>query len=142
MSAAKEDLPCFIDTNIWLYAFIQDQDQGKTSVAQTTIQSHSEVIISPQVTNEVCINLIKKAHFDEVTIRHLIESFYSKYRVAEINREVLIKASELRERHRFSFWDSLIVSCALSEGAAVVYSEDMATNLVVEKRLRIINPFT
>src|SRR5215210_1027104 len=106
---------CFIDTNVWLYAFIQTQDQGKTAIAKTTIQS-SEIVVSSQVINEVCVNLIKKARFDEASIRNLIESFYSKYEVAETSQAILIEASELRDRYRFSYWDSLIVACALTEG--------------------------
>jgi predicted nucleic acid-binding protein len=91
---------CFIDTNVWLYAFIQSQDQDKTVIAKTTIES-SEVVISSQVINEVCVNLIKKARFDEVSIRSLIESFYSKYHVAVIDKAILIEASELRDRYSF-----------------------------------------
>ena len=131
---------CFIDSNIWLYAFIRTQAQDKTAKAKTVIQS-SRILISSQVVNEVCVNLIRKARFDEVGIRNLIESFYSKYRVAGISREALPKASELRDRYRFSYWDSLIVACALLEGATVVYSEDMHAGLTVENSLQIINPF-
>jgi len=132
---------CFIDTNVWLYAFIQTQDQDKSLIAKTTIQN-GEIVVSTQVINEVCVNLIKKARFDEESIRRLIESFYSKYNVAAIDKATLTEASELRDRYRFSYWDSLIVACALAEGATVVYSEDMHSGLVVENRLQIINPFT
>jgi predicted nucleic acid-binding protein len=131
----------FVDTNVWLYAFIQTQDQGKTAIARTIIQS-SEIVISAQVINEVCVNLIKKAHFEEAQIRNLVESFYSKYRVAGVSQALLIEASELRDRYRFSYWDSLIVACAFAEGATILYSEDMQSDLLVENRLRIINPFT
>lgn len=131
---------CFVDTNVWLYAFIQTQDQGKTALAKTIIQS-SEIVISTQVINEVCVNLIKKARFDESGIRNLVESFYGKYRVAGISQALLIEASELRDRYRFSYWDSLIVACAFVEGATILYSEDMQSDLIVENRLQIINPF-
>jgi predicted nucleic acid-binding protein len=139
MSAVESKL-CFIDANVWLYAFIQSQDQNKTVIAKTIIES-SEIVISSQVINEVCVNLIKKARFDEVSIRSLIESFYSKYNVAGIDKEILIEASELRDRYHFSYWDSLIVACALATGAAIVYSEDMHSGLVVDNRLQIVNPF-
>lgn len=43
--------------------------------------------------------------------------------------------------YRFSYWDSLIVSSALTEGATLIYSEDMQNGLKVENQLRIINPF-
>jgi predicted nucleic acid-binding protein len=131
---------CFIDTNIWLYAFIQTQAEDKTTIARAIIQT-SEIVISSQVINEVCVNLIKKARFDETIIRNLIESFYSKYRVAGINKALLLEASELRDRHHFSYWDSLIVACALTEGATLLYSEDLHSGLIIKNRLRIINPF-
>jgi len=142
MSDARDNAEalCFVDTNVWLYAFIESQDPEKTIVANTIIQNN-EVMISSQVINEVCVNLIKKTRFDEAGIQDLIKSFYSQYRVVDINRAVLLKASELRQRYQLSFWDSLIVSCARSAGATVVYSEDMDAGLVVEKRLRIVNPF-
>lgn len=131
---------CFIDTNIWLYAFIQTQDRNKTTVAKATIQ-HSEIVISPQVVNEVCVNLIKKARFDEASIRDLIDSFYSQYQIAEISRATLVEASRLRERYQFSYGDSLIIAAALLAGATIIYSEDMHRALIVESRLQIINPF-
>ncbi len=132
---------CFVDTNIWLYAFIESQDRHKSVSAKSTILSNSGIVISSQVINEICVNLIKKAKFDEVTIQQLIESFYSKYQVVEIGRAELLKASELRLRHQFSYWDSLIVASALMAGAKALYSEDMDTSLVVENRLKIVNPF-
>jgi predicted nucleic acid-binding protein len=50
-------------------------------------------------------------------------------------------ASVLREQYAFSFWDSLIVSSALQADAVILYSEDMQDGLVVENRVRIIDPF-
>lgn len=66
MNDAESGL-CFIDSNVWLYAFVQAQALDKTAKARALIQSRN-VVINSQVINEVCLNLIKKAHFDEVTI--------------------------------------------------------------------------
>lgn len=52
----------------------------------------------------------------------------------------MLKASALRARHQFSFWDSQIVAAALSVSAETLYSEDMDTALVIENKLKIINP--
>ena len=71
----------------------------------------------------------------------LIESFYLNYEIIELNREILIKASELRGRYPISFWDGLIVASALFADADILYSEDMQNGLLIEKKLRIINPF-
>lgn len=53
----------------------------------------------------------------------------------------MVKASILRDEHRFSFWDSMVVSAALFSDAETLYSEDMHDGLIVEGNLRIVNPF-
>lgn len=138
--SSGSNVPCFIDSNIWLYAFILSQDINKSTVSKGIIQNH-EIIISSQVINEVCVNLIKKAHFHEAGIRDLIESFYNRYRVVVVDKDVLLKSSEVRERLRLSYWDSIIVSSALIGGADVLYTEDLSHGLLVENRLEVINPF-
>jgi predicted nucleic acid-binding protein len=123
-----------------LYAFIASQDLSKSEIAKDLIQQGA-IVISPQVINEVCVNLLKKAQVGESNTRLLINSFYSKYRVEAIDRDLLLNSSELREKWQFSFWDSLIVSSAPRSGAEVLYTEDMSDGLVVENRLTITNPF-
>ncbi len=132
--------PCFIDTNIWLYAFIETNEAARSARARTLIQENDPVV-STQVINEVCINLLRRADFTEEQITQLIEAFYEKYRVIELTKSVLLIASQLRQRYSLSFWDSTIVATALSAGAAVLYSEDMQHGLTVEGQLQICNPF-
>lgn len=139
MSSGSQTHPCFIDTNIWLYAFIPSQDANKSAKAKAIIRQ-SDIIVSSQIINEICVNLIKKAQFDEPAIQRLIDSFYSRYNVMSVDKTTLLKASELRERLQLSFWDSLIVSSAVLGSAEILYTEDMADGLLVENRLRIANP--
>ena len=101
---------CFIDTNLWLYAFIEGDDPHKTAPAKSLIETQRAIYISTQVINEVCVNLIKKAYFSEQQVQQLVESFYTKYVVVELSKSVLLKASALRGQYALSFWDSLIVS--------------------------------
>ena len=131
---------CFIDTNIWLYALITSDDSHKCEAANRLIRDQLPVI-STQVINEVCINLIKKARFDEDKIRALIDAFYQKYPVVELDRTILHQASALRERYRLSFWDGMIVAAAKVSGVAILYSEDMQHGLHLDSTLRIVNPF-
>jgi len=131
---------CFIDTNIWLYAFIESDDAAKSAIARTLIW-RSEPVVSTQVINEVCLNLLKRANFSEDQISQLIESFYEKCLVVELTKQVLLLASQLRQRYSLSFWDSTIVAAALSVGVPVLYSEDMQHGLIVEEYLQIQNPF-
>ena len=137
----KDRRTCLVDSNIWLYAFIEAQDAGKSAVAKSLIQNKDIAItVSTQIINEVCVNLVRKANFSEEKIRELIESFHNKYDVVGIDREILIKASEMREHHNFSFWDSLIFASALYADAEILYSEDMQDGFVIEKT-KIVNPF-
>ena len=135
---------CFIDTNIWLYAFIEvDDGTGdvvKSAIARALIQK-SEPVISTQVINEVCVNLLRRVNFTEGQISRLIEAFYEKCQVIELTKSVLLLASQLRRRYSLSFWDSTIVAAALSAGVSVLYSEDMQHGLLVEHQLEIHNPF-
>jgi len=131
--------PCFIDSNIWLYAFINFQGADKSVAARSAIRNN-DIAITTQVINEVCINLIRKAQFPEEKIRELIDSFYNKYRIIELNKEIIHKASVIREQHNFSFWDSLILSSALYSEAEILYSEDMHDGFIIEKT-KIVNPF-
>lgn len=132
--------PCFVDTNIWLYAFIKSEDNDKTAIAEQLIKSH-KVVASSQVVNELCVNLIKKAKLSEPEIQEVITSFYKKYSVVNVSKEIMVKASVLRDEHRFSFWDSMVVSAALSSDAEILYTEDMHDGLIVEGSLKVVNPF-
>lgn len=82
----------------------------------------------------------RKAAFTEKQIGQVIQSFYNRVTVVELNRDILMSASSLRPRYGFSFWDGLIVASALSVNANILYSEDMQDNLVIEERLTIVNP--
>lgn len=138
--SGSSDETCFIDTNVWLYALVEGNDPHKSETARELVLSTSPVV-SVQVINEVSVNLLKQAALTEEQLRELVVSFYQKYLVVELTESILLHASELRERHSLSFWDSLILSSALASGAGMLYTEDMQQGLKVEDRLEIVNPF-
>ena len=45
------------------------------------------------------------------------------------------------ERYKFSFYDSVIVASALHARCKILYSEDLQHGQVIEKQLRVTNPF-
>lgn len=79
--------------------------------------------------------------FTEECIQALIDSFYARHSVVQLDQATLRRASELRDRHQFAFWDGLIVAAALAGQAEILYSEDMHDGLLVDGRLQIRNPF-
>src|SRR5689334_9705585 len=139
MKRMPENEACFIDSNIWLYAFTDD-DLQKKNIAQKLIKT-TQPVISVQVINEVCVNLIKRAKFPESQISELVETFYEKYDVAELHKGLLLSASQLRQEYAFSYWDSIIVAAALASDVKTLYSEDMQHGLVIRESLHIANPF-
>ena len=129
----------FIDTNIWLYALLDTGEVEKSSRAKDAI-TRTESILSVQVINELCVNLIKKAGFTEEQISHLIEALYEKYPIIEMDESILLDASQLRQEYALSFWDSTVVACALAADVEILYSEDMQNGLVIRETLEIKNP--
>ena len=136
----QHDSTYFIDTNIWLYSFVQSQNKEKTKIAGGIIKK-CEIVISVQIINEICVNLIKKVGFSEDKIQNLIESLYKKYTVFELSQDILLSASKIRDNHSFSFWDSIVAASALDCDADFLLSEDMQDGFKLENKLTIINPF-
>ena len=110
----------FADSNIWLYAFMENGEKKKAAAA---IILKENCVLSTQVVNEVCVNLIKKADYDEEDISKLVENLYSKYQIEIIDKNVILKSS------------------AIKSGCEILYSEDMHHNQIIEGKLKIINPF-
>lgn len=131
----------FLDSNVWLYALSDGDDEKAKSARELIEKLGNHIWFSIQVINEVCVNLKRKSSIGENQVCTLIASFFLNYTVVEMSEAVLIAASKLRERHSFSFWDSLIAASALSANADVLYSEDMQDGFNLDNKLKIINPF-
>ena len=128
----------FADSNIWLYAFMEDKEK---KAAASTIISKKTCVLSTQVVNEVCVNLISKAGYGEDDIAKLVENLYNKYQIENIDKHIILKSSMVRSGFDISYWDSLIIASALESGCEVLYSEDMQHNQIIAGELKIINPF-
>ncbi len=131
----------FIDSNIWIYSLISTSEEKHRKVKAFLEKSFQDyyITISFQVMNEVTFNLKKKG-FSEEKIKNIIEAFRENCIIITFSTEILFKASKLREKHSFSFWDSLVVASALSSDATLIYSEDMQDGMIIENRLKILNP--
>ena len=52
----------------------------------------------------------------------------------------ILEAIELHSRHKYSFWDSLIIQAAIKGGASLLLSEDLAGGQTIHC-VAIKNPF-
>ncbi len=138
----------FIDTNIYIYALAESQDQkdeSKRSIAlsvfETLIQSQT-IVTSTQVLNEFHSNLVKKFKLDDVAVFNIVEqNILPISLIAPIGFQTYQLAFNLRLQYSVSFWDSLIVASALENNCTTLYSEDMQHQQKIENQLLIINPF-
>ncbi|MEO3403933.1 hypothetical protein AAFN85_08515 [Mucilaginibacter sp. CAU 1740] len=58
---------------------------------------------------------------------------------ADLN--VFGEALRLIKRYDFQMFDAVVVASALEADCNILYSEDMQHNLMIDKKLTIINPF-
>jgi predicted nucleic acid-binding protein len=131
----------FIDSNLWLYLFVGDDEHKLKAVKNLliTCNTNNTIVISFQVLNEVAFNLKKKG-FSEENIRSIISTIKDSSVIIDFSVDIILNASKLRERHTFSYWDSLIIACAAASNCKTLYSEDMQDGRVIEG-LCIENPF-
>ncbi|MBF2056147.1 MAG: PIN domain-containing protein [Cyanobacterium sp. T60_A2020_053] len=141
-----KDRKFFVDSNIWLYRFLFDRNsehftyQKKREIA-ISLTNSTNIVISTQIITETCSVLKRKANFSDRQIYQIIEEFEEQCQIICLTSIEMKNACELRRKYNFSYWDSLIVSCALVSPVNVIYSEDMQHGLVINEKLTIINPF-
>jgi len=130
----------FVDSNLWLYVYLSDQDPRKRGLVLARLSSMNDVAISTQVMVEVGANLIKKAHAPESRVLSVILEMERECCLHVVRGSTLVEASRLRSNGSWSYWDSLIVAAALESGCAELWSEDLQHGQVIDGRLRIVNP--
>jgi predicted nucleic acid-binding protein len=99
-------------------------------------------VISTQSLNELASVLRRKQKWDWSKTRLALETVIDRcptYVVLDLN--VHGRGLRIAERHRLSVYDGMIVAAALIAECDILYSEDMHDGLVVDGRLRIVNPF-
>jgi predicted nucleic acid-binding protein len=84
-------------------------------------------VLSTQVLQELCINLRRRIArpLPVEEVRQIIQDYLS-WEIINTPASIL-QALEIEVRYQTSFWDALILQAAESSGAAVLYSEDLAT---------------
>jgi predicted nucleic acid-binding protein len=133
----------FVDTNVIVYAYDKDAgDKHRVAVnIMTDLWQAGLGTISTQILQEFFVTLTKKipAPLDISVVRETIRRL-SRWDVVLIDVDTIISATELQERYKFSFWDSLIIASAIAGGARTILSEDLADGQIIQS-VTIKNPF-
>lgn len=135
----------FIDSNIWIYAFLDsEKDHAKQQRVLSLLEgipAESTVISSVQVVNEFHWILFRKYGIDEATIKTKVKKGIAAIAsIAPLDFKVYQGAFRIRGKYNVSFWDSLIVASALENKCTVLYSEDMQHGLLIDNKLKVVNP--
>jgi len=135
-------LTAFLDTNVLLYAVSRaPDDQAKRERAWELIDA-GHIALSVQVLQEFYSQAIRPTRPDRLTRDEAIQfvKTWRRFPVQETTLALLDAGLELQARHRFSFWDSMIIAAARAQGCDVLWTEDMDDGRIVEG-MRIANPF-
>jgi predicted nucleic acid-binding protein len=127
----------FLDTNVLIYAFAQDE--RKADLAEAALSAGG--VISVQVLNEfaqVCSRKLKLSWAEIDERREVIKLLVSE--ITPITLALHDAAVDLARAHQFSFYDALIVAAAQDSGCTVLLSEDLHHGWE-GNGLRIENPF-
>ena len=132
----------FLDTNTIVYEFSRNHEKKEKSKKLIKEAHLKNGIISFQVIQEF-LNVSTKTFEIPMNIEHLKE-YVDKvlYPICEVfpSKDLYINSLEIKERWKFSFYDSLIIAAALEANCKVLFSEDLQHNQKING-LTIINPF-
>jgi len=133
----------FIDTNIFVYAKLEDEkDKSKQEIATALLlEIENPIVISAQVLNEFSSVLIRHNVSNEL-IFDAVQSIANECLVAAITYKTVEQAWKTRNRYNFSYWDSLILASSIENACTTVYTEDMQHGQTIEGILKIVNPFS
>ena len=133
MSAAER----FFDTNVLLYLLSSDTE--KSDRAEQLLSAGG--VISVQVLNEFASVASRRLKMSIEEIREVLTTIRAVCTVVPISEETHDEALRLAERYGLSIYDSLIVAAALISECKTVVSEDMQDGQVLDRRVKIRNPF-
>ena len=127
----------FLDSNIVLY--LASEDLLKADRAQELVTEGGT--ISVQVLNEIANISRRKMGLSWAETRNFLLMIRGLLKVEPITIEIHDVGISLAERYQLSVYDSMIVSAALSAECDTLLSEDLRDGLLINGRLRVLNPF-
>ncbi|QFT48885.1 MULTISPECIES: PIN domain-containing protein [unclassified Roseivivax] len=126
----------FADTNVVLYLL---DDGPKAERAEEILGQGPR--ISVQVLNEATVNCLRKAGLSWEDTGAFLEGIKSLCPVEDLTIQTYQVGRAVAEKYQLSVYDAMIVSAALIAGCTTLWTEDMHDGLLVENRLRVVNPF-
>ena len=127
----------FFDTNVLIY--LVSNDVAKAERAEQIVAVGG--IISVQVLNEVANVARRKMRLSWAETSSILSTLRSLLRVEPVTLGTHEAGLALARRFGLSIQDAMIVAAAVQADCTTLWSEDMHHGLLVDDRLRIVNPF-
>lgn len=137
----------FIDTNIWIYFWLNDDTNKVTDKNKFVVnfldrvQKENTIVSSLQIFNELSNVFLKKYKLPSDTVEYYLNFINDLVDIVHMEYADILKAIKMREKYVLSYYDSLMIQSALNSNCTILYSEDLSHNQIFEKRLKVINPF-
>lgn len=131
------DPKIFIDTNVVLYLLSADADKADKAEAVLATGGY----VSVQVLNEVTSVARRKFSMSWAKISEFSALIRSLCHTLPLTPETHDMGLQVARQYDLNIYDAMIVAAALIEDCNILYSEDMQNGLVIDRRLRICNPF-
>jgi predicted nucleic acid-binding protein len=127
----------FLDSNVVLY--LLSADAAKAQRAEALLAS--QPVVSVQVLNEVANVARRKLSLSWDEVDELLAAVRAHCAVEPLTVVTHEQGVLLARKFSLSLYDAMIVASASIANCTTLYSEDMQHGLVVDKRLKIRNPF-
>jgi predicted nucleic acid-binding protein len=137
------DSRVFVDTNIFLYAALEDdRQQGKRTDAVNLLKSLNDklVYVNTQVLNEFYSVMLRHGASDDA-IHDRLNAIIGETKVSVITVKTIKRCWDIRMKYHYNYWDCLILTSALGNDCGILYTEDLQNGQLIEKSLKIVNPF-
>jgi len=127
----------FFDTNVLLY--IAAVDPAKADRAKELIGAGG--MISVQALDEITNVARRKMGMSWAETRAFLSTIRGLLPVRPLTIDVHETGVRLAERYGLSIYDAMIAASALHADCDTLWSEDMQDGIVLDDRLRVVNPF-
>jgi predicted nucleic acid-binding protein len=130
----------FLDTNILIYLYSND-DLWKKQIVSEIVTNTNEIVISTQVLTEFSNIGFRKLNLSSLEVAITLDELIANCEINTNSFRTIKQAISVKEKYRYSWFDSLIISAALESKCTTLYSEDMHHQQLIESSLIIVNPF-
>ena len=133
----------FLDTNIIIYAYDVSAKEKHEQARKLLVDlwDSGRGVLSTQVLQEFFVSVTQKIP-QPLTLNMAkdIVSDLLRWEIVVNDGDSILEAMELHSRHKYSFWDSLIIQAAIKSGASLLLSEDLSGGQTIHG-VTIKNPF-